>query len=639
MFEPLFEPVAIGNMKLKNRLIVPPMVTNFCTGGICTEQYIRHMVDKAKGGWSLLTMGQCVVSREGKGHPNQAVLNDPQCFDSLAELVERVHAAGAKISIQLNHAGRSSNSSITGMPLVCSSPLRDPIRKEIPQELSVEHIHEIVDQFGEAAATCKKLGFDAITEHAHARYLIATFLSPTCNKRSDEYGGSLYNRARFAIEILCKMREKVGEGFPIITRFSATECVEGGLSIMDTLSLAHLFEQNGADMLDISVGNAFSPYYITAPSIVDHGFVADIAEKFRAISNLPIAVAGRINDPCIADTILRTKKADLISMGRASIADPDLPNKLQNGNLDDIRYCIGCVQGCVGGIRQLKAISCLVNPRIGKEDIDVAPVRSKKKIAVIGGGVAGMQAAISSAERGLDVTLFERSGKLGGQWLAAAVPPGKSEFTTLVIWQKQKLKELKVDVRLNWDSSDIECLKQFSKVVLATGGTPIRPCISGVDKPHVMQAIDVLEGKIDTGRKIAVIGGGLVGTEVAIHLAYLGLEVSIIEMMDTIGAALEPSTRHFVDEEFKKYEIKKYVNSKVLEIKDDSVLFEHEGVRTGLTNIDTVVLALGSRPNTEILQNLRNIGIEPEIIGDAKKVRKGLEAVAEGYDVACNLKI
>ena len=639
MFEPLFEPITIGNMELKNRLIVPPMVTNFCTDGICTEKYIRHMVDKAKGGWSLLTMGQCVVSKEGKGHPNQAVLDDPRCYDSLAELVGRVHDAGAKISIQLNHAGRSSNSSITGMPLVCSSPLRDPIRKEIPQELSVEHIHEIVDQFGEAAKVCKRLGFDAITEHAHARYLIATFLSPTSNKRSDEYGGSLYNRARFAIEILRKMRENVGAGFPIITRFSAVECVEGGLSIMDTLSLAHLFEQNGSDMLDISVGNAFSPYYITAPSIVDHGFVADTAEKFRAISKLPIAVAGRINDPCIADTILRTGKADLISMGRASIADPDLPNKLQNGKLDDIRYCIGCVQGCVGGIRQLKAISCLVNPRIGKEDIEVVPAGSQKRIAVIGGGIAGMQAAISLTERGLDVTLFEKSGKLGGQWLAAAVPPGKSEFTTLVIWQKQKLKELGVDVRLNWDPSNIGELKMFAKVVLATGGTPIQPRIPGGDKPHVMQAIDVLEGKVDTGRKIAVIGGGLVGTEVAIHLAFLGLEVSVIEMMDAIGAALEPSTRHFVDKEFKKFDIRKYVNSKVLEINDDSVVFEHADVRTVLGGIDTVVLALGSRPNVEMLQDLRDMGVEPEVIGDAKKVRKGMEAVAEGYDVASNLKI
>lgn len=639
MFETLFEPIRIGTLELNNRLVVPPMVTNFCTDdGHASERFIRHMEDKARGGWGLITIEQSVVSQEGKGHPNQPCLMDDACLESLSELTRRVHEAGGKIGVQINHAGRSSNCSITGMPLVAPSALRDPVRRDIPQELTVEHIKEIIEQFGEAALRAKKAGFDSITEHAHARYLIPTFLSPTANKRTDEYGGSLFNRARFAVEILRKMKEKVGQDFPILVRLSASECVEGGLSVMDTLAVAQLLEMAGADAIDVSVGNAFSPYYITAPSIVDHGFVANISEQFKKAVSVPVAVAGRINDPCIAETILKTGKADLISMGRASIADPDLPRKLRDGRADDIRYCIGCIQGCVGGVRQLKPITCLVNPRIGREERDADTI-SGKKIAVIGGGVAGMQASITLAESGNTVTLFEKEDKLGGQWLLAAVPPGKTEFTTLVYWQKKRLRELKVDIHLNTpiEANDPQ-LKAFDKVVLSTGGIPIMPRIPGVDLPFVVQAADVLSGRKDTGKTVAVIGGGLVGSETALHLAMLGMDVSIIEMADSIAAALEPSTKHFLVDLFKKKDVKIYTGSKVTEFRDGVVVIERNGRNEELTGLDTVVLALGSRPNNRILEELKENGIEPLAIGDVVKVRKGIDAVAEGYCSAWEMK-
>ncbi|MGD8447731.1 MAG: NADH:flavin oxidoreductase, partial [Desulfobacterales bacterium] len=291
MLDMLFKPIKIGNVELKNRLAVPPMVSNFCTDdGQVTERLIRYHEERAKGGWGLITIEQTVVSKAGKGHPNQPAIWGDEYIEGLFELTQRVHAAGAKISVQLNHAGRSSNVSITGRPLQGPSVLKDPQRTDMPVELTIEEIHEIVRQFGAAALRAKKAGFDMVTEHAHARYLIASFLSPISNKRTDEYGGPLINRARFAVEVLKSMREKAGPDFPIIYRFSADEFVEGGLTLGDTLAFAQIIEEAGADALDVSVGNAFSTQYITAPSVVPHAFIADITAQFKKAVSIPVAV-------------------------------------------------------------------------------------------------------------------------------------------------------------------------------------------------------------------------------------------------------------------------------------------------------------------------------------------------------------
>jgi 2,4-dienoyl-CoA reductase-like NADH-dependent reductase (Old Yellow Enzyme family) len=481
MLDMLFKPIKIGNVELKNRLAVPPMVSNFCTDdGQVTERLIRYHEERAKGGWSLITIEQTVVAKAGKGHPNQPAIWGDEYIEGLSELTQRVHAAGAKICVQLNHAGRSSNVAITGCPLHAPSTLKDPNRADVPVELTIEEIHEIVRQFGEAALRAKKAGFDMVTEHAHARYLIATFLSPISNKRTDEYGGPLINRARFAVEVLKSMREKAGPDFPIIYRFSADEFVEGGLTL---------------------------------------------------------AVAGRINDPFIAESILKLGKADLICMGRSSIADPYLPNKVREGRLDDINYCIGCLQGCIGNVRVLKPICCLVNPCAGREEeLKIVCDQSARKIIVIGGGIAGMEAAIVAARRGYDVSVYEKGDKLGGQWLLAAIPPGKTEYNTFTIWQKNQLKELGIKVYLNTEATAGMIVDQKpDAVIVSTGALPVTPKIKGIDCQNVMQAFDVLDGKDIPGKRVVVVGGGLVGCETALHLAISGTKVFIIEMLEKIA--------------------------------------------------------------------------------------------------------
>jgi 2,4-dienoyl-CoA reductase-like NADH-dependent reductase (Old Yellow Enzyme family)/thioredoxin reductase len=639
MLDMLFQPIKIGNVELKNRLAVPPMVSNFCTDdGQVTERLIRFHEERAKGGWGLITIEQTVVTKSGKGHPNQPTIWSDENIEGLSRLTQRVHAAGAKISVQLNHAGRSSNVSITGCPLQAPSVLKDPQRTDMPVELTIEEIHEIVRQFGEAALRAKKAGFDMVTEHAHARYLIASFLSPISNKRTDEYGGSLINRARFAVEVLKSMREKAGPDFPIIYRFSADEFVEGGLTLGDTLAFAQIIEEAGADALDVSVGNAFSTQYITAPSVVPHAFIADIAAQFKKAVAIPVAVAGRINDPFIAESILKLGKADLICMGRTSIADPYFPNKVRERRFDDITYCIGCLQGCIDNVRVLKPICCLVNPCAGREE-ELKTVRDKsaRKIIVIGGGIAGMEAAIVAARRGCDVSVYEKGDKLGGQWLLAAISPGKTEYNTFTIWQKNQLKELGIKVYLNTEATaGMIAGQKPDAVIVSTGALPVTPKIKGIDCKNVMQAFDVLGGMDIPGKRVAIVGGGLVGCETALHLAISGTKVFIIEMLDEIMQDGIPTSNYFLLKHLEKYNVEMITSAKVREIRESSIAYDQNGESCEIAGIDNTIIAVGAKPNDTISEELKKM-TKVVVIGDALKARKALDAVYEGYLAGLNI--
>lgn len=640
MLEKLFEPIQIGGLELQNRMIVPPMVTNFCTeDGLATGRFIAYHEARARGGWGLITIEQSAISKAGKGHPNQPGLWSEEQVESLRRLTDRVHAAGGKIGVQINHAGRSSSTAFTGEPLVSPSALRDPIRSEVPRELTIAEIEEIVHQFGVAAANAKRAGFDSITEHAHARYLIPTFLSPISNKRTDRYGGSVRNRARFAIEVLQCMRENVGPDFPLIYRFSADEFIDGGLSLGDTLTYARMLEEAGADMLDVSVGNGFSPWYITQPAVVPHAVIADMAGRFKQAVKIPVAVAGRINDPFIADTVLSLGNADLISMGRASLADPEFPNKVRDGRFDDILYCVGCLQGCIESIRTFVPFRCLVNPATGREkeyEVTKAPV--KKRILVAGGGVAGMEAAIAAAGRGHQVTLCEQTRKLGGQWLLAAIPPGKTEYGSLVVWQKQKMEQLGVDVRLGTRvTGDLVRQLKPDAVIVAVGSKPLRPRIPGADRKTVVQANDVLASRVVPGKRVAIIGGGLVGSETALHLAILGTKVYLIEMAGMIARDGCPTANHFLYEELEKYGVESIVSATVSEIGESTVSYMKDGETRCLKGLDNVILAVGSRSDSSLEQELEGFEGKVRVVGDALRAGKALEGICEGYEAGLTI--
>ncbi|WBW97265.1 oxidoreductase [Oceanirhabdus sp. W0125-5] len=641
MLKKVFEPIKIGTMEIKNRFVVPPMVVNFANeDGTANERFIAYIEEKAKGGWGLIIPENYTMDPEAKGFLKLPGLWNDDQIASHKELTDRAHKHGAKIVVQINHAGRQTASAITGVQPVAPSPIPDPTIGETPKELTVEEIHEIVEKFGDAALRGKKAGFDGIEVHGSHGYLINQFMSPFSNKRTDEYGGTIQNRARFALEVIENMKKKIGEDFPIIYRMSVNELVVGGLTTEESKVIAMMLEEAGVHAIHATNGVYASAQYIIPPAAVKHGWSSDISAEIKKVVSIPVITVGRVTDPLIAESILAAGKADLVSMGRASLADPHLPNKAKEGKLEEITRCIGCLQGCAGrNVKQLP-VQCLVNPMTGNEsEFKLEEAEDKKKVLIAGGGVAGMEAAIVAAKRGHEVHLYEKNKKLGGQWILAAVPPSKEELNTLTVWQKTQLNKLGVNINLNTALTEeiVEDMKPDT-VIVATGAKPFVPNIPGKDQENVVIANDVLAGLKEVGTNVVVIGGGLVGAETAAHLANHGKKVTIVEMLPEIVQGGEPAVNYFLFKDLEKNNVQILTNTSVKEILNNEVVIaDKEGIESKLENIDSVVMAIGSRPVNELASKLEGKVEEVITIGDAVKVRKAFEAIDEGFRVGLQI--
>ncbi len=635
MLKKVFEPITIGNMVVKNRFVVPPMVSNYAAeNGHCTEQFIAYHEEKARGGWGLIIVEDYKINPQAGGFIRLPGLWLDEQIDSHRALTARVHAHGAKIAAQIYHAGRETSADITGVQPVAPSAIPDPVVNAMPRELTVEEIKELVEQFGDTALRAKKAGFDAVEIHGAHGYLVNQFMSPFSNKRTDQYGGTILNRARFALEIIANIRAKVGNDYPLIYRMSVNEFVEGGLTTEDNKVVAMLLEDAGINLIHASNGVYASTEAIIPPTAVGHAWSANISEELKKVVDIPVIAVGRINDPLIAESVIRAKQADMVSMGRSSLADPHLPNKAQAGQFDDIIRCIGCLQGCIQRNAQQLPIKCLVNPVTGHEsERQLTPAEQSKKVVIVGGGIAGMEAAIVAAKRGHHVELFEKHSKLGGQWALAAIPPTKEELSSFTVWQVHQLNALGVVIHLNTTLTPqlIEALQPDS-VILATGALPFVPNIEGKDLEHVLNANDVLQGSAETGHNVVVIGGGLVGSETAAHLANHGRRVSIIEMNDDIFVGTPHATKHYLLKDLRAHDVAIHTNTQVQSIAPDSVtVVDAKGNQCRLEGIDSVVMAIGSRPVSVIESELKKSVPEVITIGDALQVRKAMEAVEEGY--------
>ncbi len=421
-FAALSNPFQIGNLKLNNRIVMPPMATNFAgPDGSVNERHIAYYVRRAQGGAGYITFEHTGVLQQGKAFPSMALIDSDRQIPSFRKLTEAIHREGGKIVIQINHAGRQTSSAITGSPLVAPSAIPCPVRKEGPVALSPEQIPKIVEAFALAAGRVKEAGADGVEIHMAHGYLLNQFLSPYSNKREDEYGGNAQRRMRAPIEVLQAVRHKVGLDFPIICRLSADEYVEEGLKLEASKEIAGALEKNGANALHISACVAASVYFNQPPYYVEEGVFAHLAQGIKSVVNIPVITVGRIRTPELANRILEDKKADLVSMGRALIADPDLPAKAFGGRREDIIPCISCNR-CIVSIRK-GALQCAVNPETGREGVFIVKKTTRpKKVWIIGGGPAGMKAAEIAARRGHQVTLYEKENQLGGQFLLAAVP-------------------------------------------------------------------------------------------------------------------------------------------------------------------------------------------------------------------------
>lgn len=638
----ILEPIKINGMELRNRMIVSAMVTGYANvDGTASEKYIAYHEAKAKGGWGLIITEDYIISpTAGASAPLPALYDDSQ-IASHQQLTQRVHQAGGKIAAQLYHAGRETVSTVTGVQPVAPSAIQDPTMPEQPRALTVEEILEIEDQFAAAAWRAKQAGFDAIEIHGAHGYLVNQFVSPFSNKRVDHYGGSLRNRARFALEIVEKIRKMVGPAYPILYRMSVQEYIEGGLALEEAKAFAQMLEAAGVDMLHCSQGVYTSIETVVPPFGVTRGAFVENAAAIKSVVRIPVSAVGRINDPDLAEAILCSGKADLVTMARASLADPEMPNKVRDDRYDEISRCIGCLQGCLANSNAgTGKVRCLVNPMTGMEDeYCLKPTEKKKTVWIAGGGVAGCEAAIVAARRGHQVTVFEKSGRLGGQWIAAAVPMNKTEFTTFVIWQQNQLQQLGVTIKLNCEVT-VELVQQGNPdaLIVATGSNPVIPSIPGIDGPQVVLAQDVLLGDVEAGQRVVVIGGGLVGAETADFLACHGKKVCIVEMMEELMRDGEPAPKAMLLKRLAQNHVTVYTATKVTGIEEHAVVGEKDGAEICIADVDTVIVAIGVRSNKALEKHLAG-KYQGEIIavGDAKNAKNGYLGIQEGFEAGFNI--
>ncbi len=632
----MFEPLAIGTVTIKNRFIVSPMVMNYCTAdGRATETYIAYHEARAKGGWGLIITEDYAVNPGGKAFVGIGGLWEDAQVPGHAELTKRVHDHGATIFAQIYHAGRQATRGITGTDSVAPTAICCPFTGQMPHALSIEEIEQIVDEFGDCAARAKAAGFDGVEIHGGHGYLIAQFMSSYSNKRFDKYGGNLHNRMRLPLAIVATIREKCGQDFPIQFRISADEYVPGGRTIEDTKAQLWMLEQAGVDSFDVSIGTDGSHHVMVAAPAAGHGWMTDHAAAVKKVVDKPVFTVGRINDPLIAESVVASGKADGVAMGRGSLADPEMPNKAREGRFEDIILCTGCMQGCESRVIAQLPVRCTVNPRTGREnEFAVTPAAEKKKVFVAGGGPAGMEAAIIAAERGHDVTLFERADRLGGQFYLASVPPFKGEISSFLAWQRHTMEKLGVKVIMK-TALTAEAVKaeEPDAVIVATGSIPADMPISGLDRPFVVTAQDVLEGQVSVGGKVAVIGGGMIGCETANHLAHHGAQPTILEMLCELAREEPLAIKRILFESLEARKVDIYCDTTVTAVREDgSIEVVQGGAQKILGPFDNVVLAGGMRPVNGLVTELQGLVANLQSVGDATGVRTVLEALEEGYE-------
>ena len=643
MFTKLFTPYKVGNCTVPNRLVVPAMVTNYCTeDGFLTERYMKYIEEKAKGGWGMIITEDYNVTPHGKGYQFIPGFYKDEHIELNKKLTEMVHSYGSTIFCQMYHAGRQSSHPVNGgVQPVAPSATKDPICMDLAREMTVDEIHTLVGEFAEAARRCKESGFDGIELHCAHGYLLAEFLSPYVNKRTDQYGGCFDNRVRIVDEIIAAMREKVGD-FPIQVRISSNEYVQGGRTEAETYQLCRHLENVGFDAIHVSNGvyAAHPRNQIIAPMFTDHALNMERSYNVKKMVNIPVILANRINEPGMADVLLEMGKADFIGMARGSLADPDLPNKAKAGKFDQINYCIGCLQGCEWPLFAGTSITCLVNPRVGREyEVDLTPVSNPKKVMVIGGGPAGLMAARTAAIKGHDVELYEAKAHLGGQFRSAAYPIGKGELSTVTSSYRANLEALNVPVHLNTEVTEemIASIKPDA-IIIATGARPLVPSIKGIDGANVHTAEDMLLGKYDyPNGPIVVCGGGEVGGETAHYLAEKNHCVTLVEMQNDILNDMMPLTKVCLVEMLAQSGVQVKTNFKVKEITENSVIGVDASGNDVTLPAELVVSAFGYKAYNPLEEIAKKYCDNVQVIGGAIKAGSAIPATKEGMEAALKL--
>ena len=649
-FRKLFEPYTVKSMTLRNRIVMTPIGTNFAehTGEV-NERIIDYYKQRAKGGTGLITIeAASVYSPQGASGSYQLRIDHDNYIPGLYRLCESIHDCGSKISILLNHAGSVANGKMTNIQPVSASDIPSRVGGDIPRALTTDEIYTIVDKFAEAAKRAVTAGFDAVEIQAGHGYLLNQFLSPTTNDRTDEFGGSKENRARFTTLVLKAVRETVGENIPIFLGISADELAEGGNTLDDTLEIVEYFKDY-VDVFDVSAGLTCSIQYQYDADYLPDGWKSYMSKSIKEKTGKPCQTSGNIREPEVANRILEDGEADLIAIGRGLIADPEWVNKVQFGNTDDINRCISCNNGCTATLGD-EPIRCSINPAL----ISGSLYKDKKlkkpcNVVVVGGGTAGLEAACTAAEVGCTTFLFEKNDHLGGLAVEISKIPDKKrlrDFPDYLVHRASKLTNLFI---FKGQEATLPLIKALHPniIVNSTGSNPLLPPIKGlhdhIDKEgsKVASITGMINHLADypedcTGKKVVVVGGGAVGLDVVEYFAPKGAEVSIVEMMSQIGKDLDPVSKCGTNTLMREHNVNQMTETALCEVKADSFTVKVDGEEKDLP-FDYGFVCLGMRANAPVLDEIREAFADTNVeiinIGDSVRARRIIDGVQEGHNI------
>lgn len=665
MITKLFEPISIGPVELANRVVMTAMHLNYTPGGEVNDKFIEFYRARARGGAGLIIVGGAEIDDQASGIDLFLSIKDDKYIPGLKRYTDAIHNEGGRTAIQLYMAGAYSFCSMKGLPLLAPSEYTSYFTRQQTHAMTLEDIERVRNDFVQAARRAKEAGFDAVEVIASAGYLICQFLSPRTNKRKDEYGGPLENRMRFGLEVIRKVREEIGSDVALIVRVAGNDFVPDSHTNTEARIFAKACQDAGADCINVTGGWHESRVPQITMDLPQAGY-AYLARGIKERVDVPVIGCNRINDPMIAEDILQGGIADLVGVARGMLADPEFVNKAKEGRIDEICRCVACNQRCFDHVFQLKPVGCMVNPLAGREsEVEITPTDSPKKILVAGAGPAGCQFACTAAQRGHKVIVCDKETYLGGQVFWASRSTHKPELMNLFRYYRAMFPKFGVEVRTGVEvTPKLVEQERPDLVVVATGAAPFMPPIPDLqNKNYVVQAWDVLKDDIPTGREVVIIGGGSVGLETAVYLASKGTispqqlyfltlhqaeapdtllelitkgvkKVTVLEMAPRMGQDVGPSTRWVLMKDLHTRGIQLITKATMKEIQDQCVVYTDADGEDVILPADTVVLAMGARPENSLAKALEDSGVEIRTIGDAAKVGRIGEAVEAGFNLA-----
>jgi 2,4-dienoyl-CoA reductase (NADPH2) len=663
----LLEPITINGLEIPNRTVMPSMGLAYTNDYTLTDRFKAFYRERAEGGVGLMTIGPIAIDKAGSA-PFMPALFEDQYVEPMKRFIEELHRdTDAKIANQLIHLGRAAWSIISGVPSIAPSPMPSKLSGETPKEMTREDIEDVQQAYVQAARRSREAGFDFVEILACTGYLISQFLSPVTNKRTDEYGGSIENRMRFGLEVIARVRQELGKDFPLGIRIAGNDFMEGGHTNEESATFAAEAEKAGVDAVNVT-GGWHETYIPQLNTGVPPGTYVYLARGIKDRVGVPVFASNRLGDPYVAERAVRSGACDMVCWGRPLIADPELPNKVKEGRFDEIVPCIACNQGCFDSIFGASAVFCVLNPRAGRElEVNVRKTEKPKRVMVAGGGPAGMEFALTAAQAGHDVTLYEKEDSLGGQINLAKASPGKAELGKITDSMRGRMKRHGVKVELGCALTPETIEKEKPDVLaVASGARPLEMSVPGIDKPHVHCAWDVLMERVaDIGKNVVIVGGNATGCETAHFLTAMGTPdpavftflmyhtaenpesakkllhnagrtITVVEMVQRLAGNVGRSARWPLMKSLKMMGVNLRRECKLLEIRDDSVLVETEEGRESLP-ADTVIMAVGSRSVNDLAPAVMTEGVKVVTLGDAKEPRKLTEAIREGFEEALKI--